>query len=118
MVQWASFKPARVGGFLLSSNRRISQRHDVTVPASLVLNGDVRDAMIENISLGGAQVEFPERLPMGQRVQLRFFIPNKEHAIEVGATVRWTSQTSLGLQFEGLRARDVWALNKYFETLE
>lgn len=101
----------------MSSNRRISQRHDVAVPAQLAINGENHDAVIENISLGGVQVAFPERLPMGQRVQLAFQIPGKEQTIEVGATVRWTSNDALGLQFEGLRARDVWALNKYFETL-
>ena len=35
--------------------------------------------------------------------------------IEVGATVRWSDDKATGLQFDGLRARDVWALNKYFE---
>ena len=88
------------------------------MPARLAVNGEAHDATIENMSLGGAQIAYPERLPMGLRVQLSFSIPDKNHSIEVGATVRWTSQTSLGLQFEGLRARDVWALNKFFETLD
>ncbi len=54
---------------------------------------------------------------MGARVQLSFKIPNTPDAIEVGATVRWSDDKATGLQFDGLRARDVWALNKFFEQL-
>ena len=37
--------------------------------------------------------------------------------IVVTATVRWSDDKATGIQFDGLRARDVWALNKYFEQL-
>jgi hypothetical protein len=40
-----------------------------------------------------------------------------DHTIEVGATVRWGDAKGVGLQFDGLRARDVWALNEYFKLL-
>ena len=70
-----------------------------------------------NLSLGGAQVSAGARFSMGQRVQISFAIPTIEEPIEVGATVRWSDDTATGLQFDGLRARDVWALNKYFEQL-
>ena len=38
-------------------------------------------------------------------------------AIETGATVRWSTDDSVGVQFDGLRAKDVWALGKYLEQL-
>lgn len=85
--------------------------------AKLAIDGETREAVIQNMSLGGAQLAYPERLPVGKRVLLAFELPGREQAIEVGATVRWSSPDSLGLQFEGLRARDVWSLNKYFESL-
>ena len=37
--------------------------------------------------------------------------------VEVGSTVRWSDAKGVGLQFDGLRARDVWALNEYFTQL-
>jgi hypothetical protein len=54
---------------------------------------------------------------MGSREHLSFSIPTTPYAIEVGATVRWSDDKATGLQFDGLRARDVWALNKFFEQL-
>jgi len=70
-----------------------------------------------NLSLGGALVNAGTRYSMGQRVQISLAIPPQEDPVEVGATVRWSDDKATGLQFDGLRARDVWALNKYFEQL-
>jgi hypothetical protein len=50
-------------------------------------------------------------------VQLSFKVPTQEDVIEVGATIRWANGEGLGLQFDGLRARDVWALNEFFKRL-
>lgn len=71
-----------------------------------------------NLSLGGALVEAGVKLPMGARVQIAFRIPTGEEPIDIGSTVRWSDAKALGLQFDGLRARDVWALNEYFKQLQ
>ena len=55
---------------------------------------------------------------VGQRVSITFSIPTQAEAIEIGATVRWSDDKATGLQFDGLRAREVWALNKFFEQLQ
>ena len=70
-----------------------------------------------NLSLGGALIAAGARFAMGQRVQLSFAVPTLEVPIEIGATVRWSDDKATGIQFDGLRAREVWALNKYFESL-
>jgi hypothetical protein len=70
-----------------------------------------------NLSLGGALVSAGAKFAMGQRVTISFTIPTGAEEIEVGATVRWSDDKATGLQFDGLRARDVWALNKFFEQL-
>ena len=70
-----------------------------------------------NLSLGGALVSAGAKFAMGSRVKISFAIPTLEDPIEVGATVRWSDDKSTGLQFDGLRARDVWGLNKFFESL-
>lgn len=54
---------------------------------------------------------------MGQRVKIAFHVPAMADAIEVGGTVRWSNSDGVGIQFDGLRARDVWALNEYFKQL-
>jgi uncharacterized protein YabE (DUF348 family) len=101
----------------VADNRRTSTRHDVSLAAKLTLDGNQREATVMNISLGGALVNAGAKLAMGQRVQISFAVPTLETPIEVTATVRWSDAKTTGLQFDGLRARDVWALNKYFEQL-
>ena len=101
----------------MADNRRTSTRHAVSLAAKLAIEGTPRECTMMNLSLGGALVAAGSRLKMGQRVQISFVIPTMAEAIEVGAVVRWSDDKTTGLQFDGLRARDVWALNKYFEQL-
>jgi len=101
----------------VADNRRTSTRHAVSLAAKLVIEGTPRECTLMNLSLGGALVSAGSRLTMGQRVQIAFVIPTMAEAIEVGAVVRWSDDKTTGLQFDCLRARDVWALNKYFEQL-
>lgn len=98
-------------------NRRSAHRHEVSLPATLTIEGQGREITIENMSLGGAQVVLPERLPLGQRVQLVFQVPGRSDTIEIDATVRWSATESVGLQFAGLRPKEVWLLNQYFASL-
>lgn len=83
----------------------------------MTLNGEARPVTLVNLSLGGALVSAGTRYSMGALVTISFSIPTVEEAVEVGATVRWSDDKATGLQFDGLRARDVWALNKFFEQL-
>jgi hypothetical protein len=101
----------------VADNRRTSTRHAVSIPATLVVDGVSGASTMLNLSLGGALVTAAKRLPLGQRVQITFSVPTSEDAIDIGGTVRWADGANVGLQFDGLRARDVWALNKYFEQL-
>jgi hypothetical protein len=96
-------------------NRRSSTRHDVELFASVTVDGASQEVRLQNLSLGGAFISYEGRLPMGKQVSISFTIPTQEQPIEVGGQVRWASDTGAGLQFDGLRARDVWSLNKYFE---
>ena len=81
------------------------------------MNGADRPCTLVNLSLGGALFLGRPRLPMGQRLDVSFKVPTMDEVIEVGATVRWSDDKATGIQFDGLRARDVWALNKFFEAL-
>jgi hypothetical protein len=100
-----------------AADKRTSTRHSVSLPAKLTLEGKQEPCTIVNLSLGGALFVATVKLSMGQRVGINFNIPTVEEAIDVMSTVRWSDDKGVGLQFDGLRARDVWALNKYFEQL-
>jgi hypothetical protein len=101
----------------VAENRRTSTRHAVSIAANLKVNGADQQCMLSNLSLGGALFMVTPRLPMGQRLDVTFKVPTMDEAIEIGATVRWSDDKATGIQFDGLRARDVWALNKFFEQL-
>lgn len=81
------------------------------------MNGVTTEKRCSNLSLGGALIGM-QRLPMGERVTVTFTVPTMEEPINTGATVRWSTDDSVGVQFDGLRAKDVWALNKFFEQLQ
>lgn len=70
-----------------------------------------------NLSLGGALLAAHAKYAMGQRMQASFNVPTMVEPIEIVATVRWSNAEGVGIQFDGLRARDVWAINEYFKQL-
>lgn len=98
-------------------NRRSATRHAVSLPGQLVANGVERTITVVDLSVGGARAALRTRRPLGTRVHLAFSIPTHQDPIVVGATVRWTDQSTAGLEFDELNANEVWALNRYFEQL-
>ena len=97
---------------------RTSNRHPVHLDVTLSYQDNTTEQHMSNLSLGGALITVPDRLPMGARVQLSFEVPGSGTSITVGAVIRWSTNDSTGVQFDGLRAREVWSLNKYFKTFE
>ncbi len=101
------------------NNRRSATRHAVELPCTLTLAGEGQapvELLLVNLSIGGALIRRP-RLPLGVRLDIRFRVPNLDDNISTGAVVRWSTDDEVGIQFDGLRPRDVWALSKYFESL-
>jgi hypothetical protein len=101
----------------VADNRRTSARHAVSIAARLAVSGAPADCTIVNLSLGGALISATMRHGMGSRAHISFKVPTMDEPIDVGAVVRWADDKSVGIQFDGLRARDVWALNEYFKQL-
>jgi hypothetical protein len=100
----------------MTDNRRTSTRYDVTIPSNLTINGVLMEVTMTNLSLGGALIGGTKQA-MGQRVQISFRVPTLKESIEIGAVVRWADAKGIGIQFDGLRAQEVWALNEYFKQL-
>lgn len=109
-------EPFRYNGSV-PDNRRSQTRYHIAIEAQLTVNGAASDQIITNLSLGGCGVGHPQRLGIGTRVEVAFRIPTHEDVIRVGGAVRWSNDDGSGVQFDGLRAKEVWALNKYFESL-
>jgi len=109
-------------GDLAEHFRRIDPRYERNLEVELFLEGKKRVARTRNISLGGLYAEVQDAAPIGTAVQLRFQLPTQPEPIEVAGDVRWVVKKGpadpigMGIRFEGLRARDVWALNRFFQT--
>jgi uncharacterized protein (TIGR02266 family) len=75
-----------------------------------------------NISLGGMFVETADVLPVQTTIQVRFRVPTQPEPIDVTGEIRWVEpggpgqMAGMGIRFHGLRARDVWALNRFFQS--
>lgn len=104
-------------GTTVVDNRRTSARHAVSILGTLTIAGDVAECTIQNLSLGGAQLVSTTRQALGQRVRIAFELPTSPEPLALDGSVRWSDGQSVGIQFDGLRARDVWALNEYFKRL-
>jgi uncharacterized protein (TIGR02266 family) len=101
-------------------HRRADRRYDRRLDVEVAADGLKLSTYTRNISLGGMYIIADRALPFGSKVTLRFSVPTQAEVVEVEGEVRWVESEDgethgLGIQFGGLRARDVWALNKYFE---
>ena len=97
---------------------RYARRIDVEVKGA----GREFRAQTRNLSIGGMFIETPELLPIQTTVELRFLLPAQPEPVEVTAEVRWIERgegglaPGMGVRFHGLRARDVWAFNRLFQS--
>lgn len=102
--------------------RRTDPRYERRLEVEIVADGKRQLGQSKNISLGGMFVEAGEVLAVGSTIQVRFRVPTQPEPIDVTGEVRWIERgeagqpSGMGIRFHGLRARDVWALNRFFQT--
>ena len=102
--------------------RRTDPRYDRRVDVEIRAGSREIHAKSRNLSLGGMFVESTELLPALTAVEVRFRIPTQPEPVDVAGEVRWVEPGKdggpggMGIRFQGLRARDVWALNRFFQT--
>lgn len=101
--------------------RRADRRYERDLPIEFLWRGQVHVARTRNMSLGGVFIETDLALPYAARIPMRFRVPTLPDLIEVAGQVRWCESKGdvkgVGVRFDGLRAREVWALNKFFNRL-
>jgi uncharacterized protein (TIGR02266 family) len=101
-------------------HRRSDRRYDRRLEIEVIHEGQTMSTHTRNISLGGVFIDCDRALPFGAKVMLKFRVPTQTELTQVEGQVRWVEMDDgqvrgVGIRFEGLRARDVWALNKFFE---
>jgi uncharacterized protein (TIGR02266 family) len=102
--------------------RRTDPRYERQLEVEILVDGKRHVVISKNLSLGGMFVETAQPLPVQTTIQVRFRVPTQPEPIDVTGEVRWIERTEpgvvagMGIRFHGLRARDVWALNRLFQT--
>lgn len=99
------------------TRRRAYERYHCEVQVTLVHEGREVLAVADNISLGGMFLCTDERPQLATEVGVRFEVPGSQVRIDATAVVRWHKPSGFGVQFHTLRAREVWALNRWFSKL-
>ncbi len=106
----------------MTIQRRTQQRYDIRLPVEFTFDGTDYQAQTRNMSLGGMFIETASPVTYGAIVKLVFRLPALQEPVEIQGEVRWVEKDGgltkgIGVQFQGLRAKHVWALNKLFANL-
>lgn len=102
---------------MTGEKRRAHDRLEVALDVTVQASGRTFPARCLNISQGGMFIE-GEQLAMGESVTVIFSLPDLPEPVEAEARVCWTERddrSGFGIQFAGLRAIQVWAINKLFQ---
>lgn len=105
----------------MSSTRREHQRYQVAIPVEVSYQGGSFAGMSRNISLSGMFIVCLDTVPFGETIKLKFELELERlrQPVVTEAVVRWVESSSgIGVQFTGLRAREVWALQQLFASAE
>lgn len=99
---------------------RKQARYSVDLPVEVRYQNQIQEGRAVNLSVGGMFVRTEAPIPFNATVELRFGIPEPKEDVDVDGQIRWVEGTSngFGVQFLNLRARYIWALNKYFGDKE
>lgn len=99
----------------MTTGRRVHERYDLDLEIVVKHEDGTIECTSRNVSLGGMYLVTEEKLPYGTKVRLEFFLPALKKNADIEATVRFAGDEGMGVQFGGLRAREVWAFNQLFK---
>jgi hypothetical protein len=93
-------------------------RVDYSANVEVVVDGVSQAARTVNLSQGGAFIETMPAPPIDSRIVLRIALPGVPDTSAITCIVRWGKGEGVGLQFENMRAIEVWAINKLLKTVQ
>ena len=100
-------------------NNRQHLRIDYVTSVEIVNGGSAQSARTVNISQGGVFIETAPAPDFDAKVVLRISLPGVPETAAIPCIVRWCKgEEGVGLQFENLRAIEVWAINKLLKGLQ
>jgi hypothetical protein len=98
--------------------KRQHVRVDFRTEVGILVDGAKQDGTTVNISQGGVLVQTSPLPRLEGKVVLQIRLPGTGATSEIACIVRWSKEPDVvGLQFENLRAIEVWALNKLLKSL-
>jgi hypothetical protein len=100
-------------------HKRQYVRVDFHADVEIFVGGNAQHGRTVNISQGGVFVETTPVPKLDDKVVLRIDLPGVAAKSEIACIVRWSKEPDgVGLQFENLRAIEVWALNKLLKSIQ
>ncbi len=93
---------------------RTTAQFTLELPATVTTTDTEVTGTVESLSLGGVFIR-GAHLPIDTHAVLRFTLP-KRADLEIPCTARWSTADGTGLQFNGLRAADTYALTRYIRA--
>jgi uncharacterized protein (TIGR02266 family) len=76
---------------------RRHRRFSVRVPVDYVIEGRPRSDHAVNLSAGGAYIETSDPQPLGTRIQLRFYLVERNESLDVEGEVTWVNASDAPL---------------------
>lgn len=101
-----------------ASVRRVHRRYKRRLRAFLSVDGVEHAVVTKNLSLGGMYLITDAELPYQAIGFLRIRLPAMKDEATIPVRITWNSDDGVGVKYESLRAKEVWALNQLFKDCE
>ncbi len=101
------------------NQKRQHARLDYEIDVKIALDDQLQHGRSINISQGGIFIDSEPAPPFGAKVLLHLDLQGVPKTCKIPCVIRWSKEgEGIGLQFEQLRAIEVWALNKLMNSLK
>jgi Tfp pilus assembly protein PilZ len=88
-------------------------RFDVKIDVQIEYDDTIQPGTTVNMSQGGALISTSPTVDFGKRIILEIILPGIKEKCRIPSIVRWSKEgEGIGIQFESLRAIEVWAINR------
>lgn len=94
------------------TQQRKFARIDFETEVTIDLDGAKQTGTTVNVSQGGALIKINSSLLFGQKLVVEIQLPKIKDVCRIPSVVRWRNDESIGVQFETLRAIEVWGINQ------
>ena len=94
------------------TQKRKHARVEFETNVTIEVSGQKQAGTTINLSQGGALLSTDMPLEFGQKLSLVIDLPKVKETCCIPSVVRWRNHSSVGIQFEVLRAIEVWGIGQ------